>query len=227
MLLVAAASGARTSPHAVPTAARTPLQPPSSGSSVTGASLGVWHLQTSAVDSNFQTGDFNAPNRVVLTRQGGDVTADRANGNYIRQVATLYGDVVMHDMNGSFAGMASTSATQQRGPATLTTDQLQIDWRARLYTAVGHVHYVQEATTVDADRGMLNDSAHMLYLTGDARVTQGARSLLAQRIAYNTITGDAKAEGNVTIQFPSPSQLHVATPKPVRIPGIHRTPSPR
>jgi lipopolysaccharide assembly outer membrane protein LptD (OstA) len=192
-----------------------------------GMVLGVWHLQTTSLDSNFKNGDFSAPNRVVLTRQGGDVTADRANGNYDKQIATLYGDVVMHDLNGNFAGLAAASVSKPRGPSTLTTDELHIDWRARVYTAVGHVHYIQENTTVDADRGMLNDVSHMLYLSGNARVIQGLRSLVADRIAYNTLTGEAHAEGNVTVQFPSSVQPHFATPKPIRIPGTHRTPAPR
>ncbi len=191
-----------------------------------GMMLGVWHLKTSSLDWNFKTGDFSAPSKVVLTRQGGDVTADRANGNYTKQIATLYGNVVMHDLNGTFAGLAASSVSQPRGPATLTTDELHIDWQARVYTAVGHVHYIEGNTTVDADRGMLNDVSHMLYISGNARVTQGLRSLVADRIDYNTLTGLAHAQGNVTAQFPSSVQPHIATPKPIRIPGIRRTPAP-
>lgn len=190
--------------------------------------LGVWHMSTSSLDWNFKTGDFSAPQKVLLTRQGGDITADRANGNTTRQVATLYGDVVMHDVNGSFGGLVSANAsTQSHAPATLTTDELRIDGRARVYTATGDVHYVQENTTVDADRAMLNDASHMLYLSGHARVSQGGRSLVAEHIAYDTATGEAKAEGNVTVEFPSSVQPHIATPKPIHIPGVRRSPAPR
>jgi lipopolysaccharide transport protein LptA len=138
---------------------------------------------------------------------------------------TLYGNVTMHDQQGNFAGMASGSVTSSHGPATLTADQVRIDGKARVYNATGHVHYVQSTTTVDADRAMLNDTSHMLFLSGNARVAQGTRNVVAEHIAYNTLTGQAHAEGNVTMQFPTETQPHIATPKPIRIPGLH-TPHP-
>lgn len=187
--------------------------------------VGVWTLHTSSLDFNQKNGDFSVPNKLLMTRQGGDVEADRANGNYKTQIFTLYGDVTMHDQSGNFAGMASGSITRPSGPATLTADQIRIDGRTRVYVATGHVHYVQENTTVDAERGMLNDASHMLYLSGNARVAQGLRNVVADRIAYDTVTGNAHAEGNVTMQFPSEVQPHIATPKPIRIPGLH-TPHP-
>ncbi len=187
--------------------------------------VGVWTVHTSSLDFNQKSGDFSVPTRLVMTRQGGDVEAARANGNYKSQIVTLYGNVTMHDQSGNFAGMASGSITRPNGPATLTADQIRIDGRTRVYVATGHVHYVQEATTVDAERGMLNDDSHMLYLSGNARVAQGLRNVVADRIAYNTVTGSAHAEGNVTMQFPSEVQPHIATPKPIRIPGLH-TPHP-
>jgi lipopolysaccharide assembly outer membrane protein LptD (OstA) len=185
-------------------------------------------VKTSPLDFNDQTGDFSAPNRVVLTRNGGDVAADRANGNYKKQIATLYGHVVMHDVNGSLASsIAGAPGARSQGPSTLTTDQLQIDTNARVYTAIGHVHYVQGNTTVDADRAMLNDASHMLYLSGNARIVQGLRSIVASHISYNTLTGQGQAQDNVIMQFPSAVQPHIATPKPIRIPGIrHATPTP-
>lgn len=187
-------------------------------------------VKTSPLDFNYQSGDFSAPNRVMLTRNGGDVTADRADGNFKKQIATMYGHVVMHDQNGGFAGVLAGTNARPRGASTLTTDQLQIDSNARLYTAIGHVHYVQESTTVDADRALLNDASHMLYLSGNARVAQGLRSIVAEHISFNTLTGQGQAEDparGVIMQFPSAVQPHIATPKPIKIPGIrHAKPSP-
>ena len=187
--------------------------------------VGVWTVHTSSLDFNEKSGDFSVPNSLRMTREGGDVEADRANGNFKTQIVTLYGNVTMHDVRGNFAGLASGSVTQPHGPATLTADQVRIDGKARVYTATGHVHYVQAGTLVDADRGLLNDVSHMLYLSGNASVKQGLRDVVAEHIAYNTLTGTAHAEGNVTMRFPSESQPHIATPKPIRIPGLH-TPHP-
>lgn len=188
--------------------------------------VGVWTVHTSSLDFNERTGDFSVPSKLMMTREGGDIEADRASGNYKSQIVTLYGNVTMHDQSGNFAGMANGSVSRPSGPATLTADQVQIDGRTRVYLATGHVHYVQNATTVDADRAMLNDASHMLYLSGDARVAQGIRNVVAEHIAYDTVSGQAHAEGNVTMQFPSESSPHIATPRPIRIPGLH-TPHPR
>lgn len=188
--------------------------------------VGVWTVHTQSLDFNERTGDFSVPSKLEMTREGGDVEADRANGNYKSEIVTLYGDVTMHDLSGNFAGMGSGSIEHPSGPATLTADQVRVDGRARVYNATGHVHYVQSSTTVDADRGTLNDASHMLFLTGNARVAQGLRNVVADRIAYDTLTGLAHAEGNVTMQFPNESQPHLATPRPIKIPGL-RTPHPR
>lgn len=220
LFLIATAVGAAPRnkiPHPNPTAS-----PPAIG-------LGVWTLRTDPLDFDYQTGDFSAPNKVALTRNGGDVTADRANGNFNKRIATMYGHVVMHDQNGAFAGVVGVHSSNTQAPSTLTTDQLQIDSNARVYTALGHVHYVQGPTTVDADRAMLNDASHMLYLSGNARIIQGLRTLVAGRIDYNTLTGQGQAQDNVIMQFPSAVQPHIATPKPIKIPGLHHpaaTPSP-
>jgi lipopolysaccharide assembly outer membrane protein LptD (OstA) len=208
-------------------AARAPSSPPPVPPSFADSfAVGVWTVHTQSLDFNERSGDFSVPNKLEMTRQGGDVEADRANGNYKTQVVMLYGNVTMHDLSGNFAGMASGSIQRPSGPATLTADTVRVDGMARVYTATGHVHYVQSTTTVDADRGMLNDASHMLFLSGNARVAQGLRNVVADHIAYNTLTGDAHAEGNVTMQFPNESQPSVATPKPIRIPGL-RTPKPR
>lgn len=189
--------------------------------------VGIWTVHTTSADLNFKSGDFSTPNRLVMTREGGDITADRANGNFKTQFATLYGNVTMHDLQGNFAGLASASVARPNGPATMTADQVRIDGKARVYTAIGHVHYVQGITTVDSARGRLDDVAHLLYLDGNVRVSQGLRSLAADHVVYDTIASTAHAQGNVTMQFPSTVQPHFATPRPIRIlPRIHRTPSP-
>ena len=50
------------------------------------------------------------------------------------------------------------SSRSPAGPSTLTADQAQIDGAAKVYKAIGNVHYVQADTVVDADTGTLNDA---------------------------------------------------------------------
>ncbi len=180
--------------------------------------LGVWTVHASSIDANFKSGNFSTAAKVVMTRVGGDVTADRANGNYKKQLLYLNGHVVMHDMQGNYGGLAPGASPQPGNPSTLTADRAQIDGAAKVYKAVGNVHYVQGPTVVDADTGTLNNATHDLLLEGRVHVVDGARSMLAQRVIYNTITGTAHAEGDVTLEFPSELHRHLATPKPLRVP---------
>lgn len=216
---------------AVALIAAAPSPAPSPSGSGTQFSVGVWTVHMTSVDVNFKTGDFSTPNQVTMNREGGDITGDRANGNYKTKAATIYGHVVMHDSQGNFAGLSSTSASNSRGPATLTSDQVNIDGSAKIYTATGNVHYVQADTTVDAAKGVLNDGTHELDLKGNVHIVQGERNMKAEHVVYNTITGKAHAEGNVVMQFPSEVNPHFATPKPIHIPNPlekkpHPSPSP-
>lgn len=179
--------------------------------------VGVWTIHMSLVDVNFKTGDFSTPKQITMNRQGGDITGDRASGNFKTKIATIYGHVVMHDSQGNFAGLASTNASSNRGPATLNADQVNIDGTAKIYTATGNVHYVQADTTVDAAKGVLNDATHQLDLQGNVHIVQGERNMKAQHVVYDTVSGKAHAEGNVVMQFPSEVNPHFATPKPITI----------
>ncbi|MDP9025879.1 MAG: LPS export ABC transporter periplasmic protein LptC [Candidatus Eremiobacteraeota bacterium] len=200
----------------------------SAGDAGTTFNVGVWTVHMSSVDVGFKTGDFTTPNQVTMTREGGDITGDRANGNYKTKNMSLYGHVVMHDSQGNFAGLSDTKSTNSRGPATLTADRVQIDGAAKVYTATGNVHYVQADTTVDAQKGTLNDTEHDLYLEGNVHIVQGDRNMVADHVRYSTTTGQAHAEGNVTMQFPSQISPHIATPRPIHIknPLKKSTPQP-
>lgn len=198
-------------------------QPPNAPASF---DLGVWTVHASSLDANFKTGDFSTPNKIVMTRTGGDVSADRANGNYKKKLLFLNGHVVMHDAQGGAGGAGGDQRTG--GPSTLTADRAQIDGDAKLYKAIGNVHYVQGETVVTAENGTLNDADHTLFLQGSVHIVSGTRNMSAQTVHYNTTTGDAHAQGDVTMQFPSEFHRHLATPKPLGLPkhGLLAPPSP-
>ena len=94
------------------TSARSGTPPGPAGRAGGGASfdLGVWTVHASSVDANFKNGDFSTPAQIVMTRVGGDVTADRSNGNYKKQIVNLNGHVVMHDTKGDYGGMGGSSS---------------------------------------------------------------------------------------------------------------------
>lgn len=180
--------------------------------------LGVWTVHASSIDANFKNGDFSTPAKVVMTRTGGDVSADRANGNYKKKVLFLNGHVVMHDSQGTAQQSLEGGPPGPPTPSTLTADKAQIDGTAKLYKAIGNVHYTQADTVVNADNGTLNDTDHTLLLEGAVHISQGTRNMNASKVLYNTATGSAHAEGDVTMQFPSELHRTLATPRPLKIP---------
>jgi len=204
LMLLAAAAKPGPSPSAQP-------------ASKTNFNFGEWNVKTSLVDFNLKTNDFSAPQHVVVSRSGTTIDADRATGNASAGQATLLGHVILHDKNGDLGGLTSAKKASGRGPATLTADKMTIDEKTRIYSAEGHMHYTQADTTVDAQRGKLNDITHELDLHGNVHVHQGQRSLIADHVLYNTISGQAVADGNVTLRFPSAIHESVATPKPIVI----------
>lgn len=211
-------------PRANSKASSAPSAAPSAESSgaASGAAfdLGVWTVHASSIDANFKTGEFSTPDKVVMTRVGGDVTADRSDGNYKKQLVNLYGHVVMHDTKGDYGGEAKPG--QSNSPSTLTADKAQIDGHAKIYKAIGNVHYVQADTNVTADNGTLNDDTHELDLQGNVHVVQGQRTILADNVRYNTVSGVAHAEGSppngVTMEFPGEFTRGLATPRPLHMP---------
>jgi len=212
-LAVAVARGATATPSPTPSSSPSPSAAPAA------FDIGVWTVHANSLDANFKTGDFSTPAKIVMTRSGGDVTADRANGNYKKQVLYLNGHVVMHDAAGGATSIAGSAPSQRpSSPSTLTADRAQIDGAAKIYKAVGNVRYVQGETVVTADNGTLNDSDHTLFLQGSVHIVAGPRSMNAQTVRYNTSTGNAHAEGDVTMQFPSEFRRRLATPKPLKIP---------
>ena len=83
---------------------------------------------------------------------------------------------------------------------------------------MGNVHYVQGDTNVTADNGTLNEATHELTLEGTVHIVEGTRSMRARRVVYNTQSGTAHAQGDVTMQFPGELHRHLATPKPLKAP---------
>ena len=219
----AALLAATPSPQASPSASASPSSglcgnPDFAVEQTPSERFGVWTIYMTEIDGNQRTGDFSTPCKVYVTRNGGDITGDRASGNFLKGVFTVYGDVVIHDTEGNFAGLSSAPVSKSHTPATLTADQVHIDDRTTTYTASGHVHYVHGETVSDADSGTLIDAKHQLDLQGNVHISQGNRTIQAAHVLYNTVTDEAHAEGDpVTLMFPSQIAPHFATPRPIKL----------
>jgi lipopolysaccharide assembly outer membrane protein LptD (OstA) len=144
---------------------------PSAPGRAVGFGLSDWHVATGQLDiSNWDTGDFSAPSPITLTRPGSTIQADRAIGNFKSKKATLTGHVVLHDNNGVLTNFAGQSGS--KAPATLTCNSLTIDGVSKTYVAQGNVHFTQGASSVTADRAVMNGATHDLHLYGNVQLQQ-------------------------------------------------------
>ena len=166
LLLLGAAPAPK--PSTLPPA---PVLPPGPSTAGAGFSFQDWHVQTNQLDTNWQTGTFDVPVHITLTRPGSDISADRANGNFKAHQATLTGHVVLHDTNGvltNFAGEAGGT----HAPATLTCDTLNIQGATRTYVATGNVYFKQGGSEVRAQRAVMDGVSHEIHLSGGVQLTQ-------------------------------------------------------
>jgi len=202
-----------------------PPKPAGSSSSFSTLSNGTFNVETDETNYNLNTGDFDMPHHVHFTRPGTDVTGDRAHGNTRTETITIIGHVVLHQTGTvSSLGPGAQKVTSEE-PSTLTTDELQVDGRAKTYTAIGNVHWTQGNKKLSADRGILNETTHMLNLLGNVHIEQDQQSMDADRVDYNTETEEGKAVGSpVVARLPVPPPGPETTPPPTPAPkkGLRR-----
>jgi len=132
----------------------------------TGFNFSDWNVQTGEFAYNYQSGAFSTPTHITLTRPGSEIRADRANGNTKTKQALLSGNVWLRDQNGVLTNFSSGTVSGHQ-PAILTCDSLQIDGAGKIYTAIGNVHFTQGASSVTADRAIMNGLTHDLHLFGN------------------------------------------------------------
>ena len=185
-----------------------------------------YRIETDSTNWNFTSGDFTMPHRVHFLRPGTDAVADRANGNSKRGTATLYGNVVVHDSGN--ATEAGDAAYHGNGPATLNCDQLDLDTRAKLYTATGHVHFNQGSRSGTADKAILDRSSGKLHLEGDVHLTDNGSTLSAGVVDYDLNNKNAEVHGNPAVMTqPVTQQAPIATPPPPKRAAPRRTNAPK
>jgi lipopolysaccharide assembly outer membrane protein LptD (OstA) len=164
-------------------------------------------------------GDFTMPHHVSLSRPGSDAVADRAEGNQRRGTIKLYGNVVVHD-NGGAPEASDNDQYSKGGPSTLTCDELDVDSKAKIYIASGHMHFEQGARKADAERGVLNRGSGMVHLEGDVKTTDGTSTITAQNLDYNINSKKVLADGKpIVIKQPVPTpgpNSSSPSPKPKR-----------
>jgi lipopolysaccharide export system protein LptA len=211
----------------------TPFAAAAQNPNASGLQTPDYRIQTDETHWNFNTGDFTMPHRVRFSRPGTDAVSDKATGNSKNGTATLVGSVVVHDSGN--ASEASDAAYHGSGPATLLCDQLEIDSKAKLYTATGHVHFSQGSRSGTADKAILNRANGTLHLEGSVHLTDNGSTITTDVLDYNLNTKDVDVRGNPTIMTqpankaaPPPSSpprgRQTAKPKPKPSPSPKRKP---
>lgn len=199
----------------VATGAAAPTAPP-------GVTTRDFRIETDQTNSNLNDGSFTMPHRVKFFRPGTDVVGDSAKGNYKAGTVTITGHVVLHD-NGESSEAQKAGAAPGGGPATLTCDELQVDSKRKIYTAVGNVVYAQGTRRATAQSGRLDQGAHTLDLTGDVRLADGEQTLTAQVVHYNTVSKDVSTSGNPVIMH-QPAAAGEGTTSTLPTPAAKATP---
>jgi lipopolysaccharide export system protein LptA len=217
--LIALCAGVAPSP--VPSPAPPPSAIPSPAASASPAPPGKaaldtpeYRIETDDI-SRKGNGDFTMPHKVAFSRPGSDGTADRAEGNDKRGTVSLFGNVVIHD-NGNAPEAGSQDEYAKGGPSTLSCDQLDVDSKSKIYTAIGHVHFSQGARDMVGDRGVLNRKTGMLHLDGNVKTKDGESTMTARTMDYNLNTKRVEADGKpIVIKQPVPTpEPGSATPTP-------------
>lgn len=209
------------SPKSVPSASPSPAASAPASAKPGLPSLDTPDYRIETDDISYKgNGDFTMPHHVALARPGSDAVADHAEGNQKRGTIKLFGSVVVHD-NGNAPEAGSNDEYAKGGPSTLTCDELDVDSKAKIYTAIGHVHFEQGARKADAQRGVLNRGSGMLHLDGDVKTTDGASTLTAKELDYNLNTKKIVADGKpIVIKQPVPTPAPgsvTPTPKPKKL----------
>ena len=192
--------------------AATPAQP-----RVVLDSPGNYHIETETEEANLNTGAFKMPKKVMFSRPGTDATADSADGNYKNGTVSLIGNVVVHD-NGNASEAGGEAAYRGNGPATLTCNRLDVDSKAKTYTAIGNVHFSQGSRTGTSERAVLNRTSGTLVMQGDVHLSDGPSNMTASNLEYNLNTKDVRVTGApIVITQPVPSAAP-GTPRPSAAP---------
>ena len=211
--LIAAASTAAFLLAASPAPA-TPSAAPSGGGS-SAMDMNGYQITTDQTNWNLNSGDFTMPHEVKVTRPGTDARGDKAKGNSKLSTATLVGNVVVHDNGG--APEAKDAGSDYQGPATITCDELTIDSKNKSYDARGNVRFVQGNRIGTSQRGVLNQTTHMLHLEGNVVLAEGQTSMKANVVDYNLQTRDVIANG---------APMIIREPIPAKAPGPPPSPKP-
>jgi lipopolysaccharide assembly outer membrane protein LptD (OstA) len=207
VLLIAASPAPSASVSAAPA--------PAASSNSSAMEMNGYQIITAQTNWNLKTGDFTMPQEVKVTRPGTDARGDKAKGNTHIETATLVGNVVVHDDGG--APEAKDAGQDYQGPATITCNELTLDSKNKSYDARGDVRFVQGNRVGTAQRGVLNQSTHMLHLEGNVVLAEGGTSMKANVVDYNLLTRDVIASG---------APMIIREPIPQRSPGPPASPKP-
>lgn len=168
-------------------------------------------LETTVLHYNVGTGAFAADAPVRITKPRLDVAADRAEGNARTGVATLRGNVLVHDAGGRGSPQGKDAA-----PATLSCDQLDLDGKRDTYHAEGNAHYASADRTATAQTMVLDRKQKKLHLAGDVVLTQGESTAHADVVDVDLGSGRTVSTGApvVLTQPASPNPRPAPSPSP-------------
>lgn len=166
-------------------AALASASPHAAGAASSPGRFGGFDVRMPSATGNFRTGDFTIPGTITGTSPDGDLRADHGVLKNFHQL-TLIGHVVVHQR------------PRNKPPITLTSDELVIDNKTKLYVARGNAVATQGARTLSASLMTLDDDRHYLTLTGGVLVRENDRTMTTAELRYDAAGGAFVAPTTVT-----------------------------
>jgi lipopolysaccharide assembly outer membrane protein LptD (OstA) len=159
---------------------------------------------TAMVLYHTDSGDVLVPSQITGRTSTDSFRADRALGNAKTDIYDLVGNVVLR-----------RQARTTSEPMVLTAHNVRINGRAKTYTATGSPKVVQGTRTMTAQVMSLDDTTHLLRMTGGVHAEQSdGRKFDTPEVTYNIQSDDFKMLGGVTAFFPLSKPNATPTPFP-------------
>lgn len=146
------------------------------------------------------------PGKITITDPECDITSDKGTANLNKRVATLEGNVVMRMKPKQSVQKPSDDQSVREKftqPTTITCPKLEYQYKAKIATGTGGVHFKQDKRTAQADKVIYDEKKELLTLTGNARGTdEDGQTFSAPKVIISLKEGDEWMEApNATATF--------------------------
>lgn len=192
-------------------------------------------LQCDHAVYNLNSQEAEADGDLKMTGPDGSVTGDKLHVYYKDKVATVDGHVLLTYVPKKKTKPAEENPKTKTGknqlstnePVTMTADELQYDWSAKVATASGNVILTQKDRKAYGDHAVFLENPEQLTMDGNVKLFRPPKdTLLCDHLVYQLESDHAVAEGHVSGTFLVKQQTKNETAKKGGKPAPKPSPTP-